>query len=99
VLAPLSGVTREKCHRIEAALFEDPVDALKLKKLALSEGGLVTGKFLLTIDVQVCELSSVNVVLKVTGHSNISKHCWFQYIVELSILRQWNVLISICCVI
>jgi hypothetical protein len=46
VLAPLSGVTREKCRRIEAALSEDPVDALKLKKLALSKGGLVTGKFL-----------------------------------------------------
>lgn len=39
--APLSSVTREKCHQIEAALSEDPVDALELKKLALSEGGLV----------------------------------------------------------
>ena len=45
VLAPLSCVTTEKCHRIEAALSEDPVDALKLKKLALSEGGLVKGNF------------------------------------------------------
>lgn len=45
VLAPLSCVTTEKCHQIEAALSEDPVDALKLKKLALSEGGLVKGNF------------------------------------------------------
>ena len=45
VLAPLSFVTTEKCRQIEAALSEDPVDALKLKKLALSEGGLVKGNF------------------------------------------------------
>jgi hypothetical protein len=44
-LAPLSRVMREKCSEIEAALSEDPVDALKLKNLALSEGGLVNGNF------------------------------------------------------
>jgi hypothetical protein len=41
----LSSVTREKCHQIEAALSEEPVDALELKKLALSEGGLVKGNY------------------------------------------------------
>jgi hypothetical protein len=45
-LAPLSSTTREKCRQIEAALSEDPVDALTLKKLALSEGGLVNGNFI-----------------------------------------------------
>jgi hypothetical protein len=45
-LAPLPRVTREKCHQIEAALSEDPVDATQLKKLALSEGGLVKGNFI-----------------------------------------------------
>jgi hypothetical protein len=44
-LAPLSSVAREKCHQIDAALSEDPVDVLKLKKLALSEGGLINGNF------------------------------------------------------
>jgi hypothetical protein len=38
---------REKIYEIEAALSEDPVDALKLKMLALSEGGLVNGNFIL----------------------------------------------------
>jgi len=41
----MSSVTTEKCYRIEFALSEEPVDALKLKKLALSEGGLVKGNF------------------------------------------------------
>jgi hypothetical protein len=36
---------REKCREIEAALSEDAVDVLKLKTLALSEGGLVNGNF------------------------------------------------------
>lgn len=44
-LAPLSRAMREKCSEIEAALSEDPVDALKLKTLALSEGGLINGNF------------------------------------------------------
>jgi hypothetical protein len=42
---------RKKCREIEAALSEDPVDALKLKTLALSEGGLVNGNFVLYLSV------------------------------------------------
>jgi hypothetical protein len=40
---------KEKIYEIEAALSEDPVDALKLKTLALSEGGLVNGNFVLCL--------------------------------------------------
>ncbi|PSN37793.1 hypothetical protein C0J52_13363 [Blattella germanica] len=42
--APQSNATREKQRQIEAILQEEQIDEVKLKKLALSENGLINGK-------------------------------------------------------
>ncbi|XP_023714729.1 TBC1 domain family member 20 isoform X2 [Cryptotermes secundus] len=78
--APLSRVMREKCSEIEAALSEDPVDALKLKTLALSEGGLVNDALRRRVWPQLLGLDT-QAATELPTHKELEAHAEYHQVV------------------